>query len=173
MILTGHEIEKQVQRERIVIEPFNKANIQPNSYDFHLGKYIKVYTNKILDPKKKNPVKEIEIPKEGLLLKPDELYLGMIEERMGSKYYVPILRGRSSTGRLGLFVHITADLIDIGSINNWTLMLHSVVPVKVYAGMKIGQVTFWVPKGKIELYKGKYQGSLKPMESQSFKDYQD
>lgn len=173
MILTGHEIRKQVQRGGIVIEPFNKANIQPNSYDFHLSKYIKLYMDEILDPKMENKVKEIVIPEEGLLLKPDQLYLGMVEETIGSEHYVPILRGRSSTGRLGLFVHITADLIDIGSINNWTLMLHSVVPVKVYAGMKIGQVTFWIPKGKIELYNGKYQGSLNPMESQSFKDYQD
>ncbi len=171
MILTGHEIKKQVNKGRIVIDPFDERNIQPNSYDFHLGKYIKVYTNKILDSKKKNLVKEIEIPKEGLLLKPDELYLGMIEEIMGSEYYVPILRGRSSTGRLGLFVHITADLIDIGSINNWTLMLHSVLPVKIYPGMKIGQVTFWVPKGEIKLYEGKYQGSCRPMESKSFTDF--
>lgn len=172
MILTGHEIEKQVGRGRIVIEPFNEADIQPNSYDFHLSKYLKLYTDEILDPKIENKVKEIIIPEEGLLLKPEELYLGMVEETIGSEYYVPILRGRSSTGRLGLFVHITADLIDIGSINNWTLMLHSVVPVKVYPGMKIGQVTFWIPNGEIELYKGKYQGSQKPMESQSFKDFE-
>ncbi|KUK77661.1 MAG: putative deoxycytidine triphosphate deaminase [candidate division WS6 bacterium 34_10] len=173
MILTGHEIKKQVKKGRIVIDPFDESNLQPNSYDFHLSRYLKIYTNKILDPKKENKVKEIEIPEEGFLLKPDELYLGMIEETMGSKHYVPILRGRSSTGRLGLFVHITADLIDIGSINNWTLMLHSVIPVRVYSGMKIGQVTFWLPKGEIELYDGKYQGSSKPMESQSFKDYQE
>jgi dCTP deaminase len=172
MILTGHEIKKQVNKGRIEIDPFDESNIQPNSYDFHLDKYIKVYTNEILDPRKKNSVRELKIPKEGFLLKPNELYLGMIEEKMGSEFYVPILRGRSSTGRLGLFVHITADLIDIGSINNWTLMLHAVVPIRVYPGMKIGQVTFWIPKGEINLYKGKYQGSSRPMESKSFEDFE-
>ena len=90
---------------------------------------------------------------------------------MGSKHCVPIIRGRSSTGRLGLFIHITADIIDIGSINQWTLQMHAVQKIKIYPGMLIGQVTFWVPKGKIILYKGKYQGSRGPMESQIYKDF--
>lgn len=171
MILTGEEIKKEVCAGNIVINPFNEGCIQPNSYDFHLSNKIKIYTESLLDPKIENKTKEIIIPKNGLLLKPDELYLGMIEEVMGSEHYVPIIRGRSSTGRLGLFVHITADLIDIGSINNWTLMLHSVVPLRVYPHMKIGQVTFWQPKGKILLYKGKYQGSTEPMSSQIYKDF--
>ena len=113
----------------------------------------------------------LEIPKTGYTLSPDKIYLGHTIETMGSKRFVPIIRGKSSIGRLGLFIHITADLIDLGSINQWTLMLHAVQKVKVYPGMLIGQVTFWKVDGDIVLYSGKYQGSKGPHESQIFKDF--
>lgn len=171
MILTGTAIYEEVQIKKIIIEPFNLSQINPNSYNFRLGKIVKVYQNNILDAKQPNSIKTIEIPSAGLVLNPNTLYLGHTEEIMGSEYYVPIIRGRSSIGRLGLFVHITADLIDIGSINQWTLQMYAVQPVKIYAGMLIGQVTFWKPKGKITLYKGKYQGSKGPVESYIYKDY--
>ena len=166
MILTGSEIDKCVKRKEIVIDPNDPENLNPNSYNFHLGDYVLVYKSRILDPKKKQETEKIEIPDEGLIIYPDKLYLGFIQERMGSEKYVPIINGRSSTGRLGLFVHITANLIDIGSINNWTLQMHAVQPVKIYKGMSIGQVTFWKTYGKISLYDGKYKGSTGPMESQ-------
>lgn len=92
---------------------------------------------------------------------------------MGSDTFVPIIRARSSIARLGLFIHVTADLIDIGSINQWTLQLHAVQPIRIYAGMLIGQVTFWCVKGDIILYHGKYQGSRGPQESKSFLDFQE
>ncbi len=171
MILTGDEIVKEIKKKRIIIDPFNKQQVNPNSYNFKLGNTIKIYKRKTLDPKKKNETTEIEIPKKGLLLKPNMIYLAHTFETMGSCHYVPILRGRSSIGRLGLFVHITADLIDIGSINQWTLMLHAVQEVIIYPGMLIGQVTFWKVKGNIVLYKGKYQGSKGPMESMIYKDF--
>lgn len=171
MILTGSKIKDEVKKGRIIIDPFNEKNLNPNSYNFRLGKKIKIYENNLLDPRVKQKVKLINIPDEGMILKPSRLYLGHTEEVMGSKYFVPIIRGRSSTGRLGLFVHITADLIDIGSINQWTLQLHAVQEIKIYAGMSIGQVTFWVPKGKINLYDGKYKNSRGPMESQIYKDF--
>ena len=85
---------------------------------------------------------------------------------------MPIIRGKSSTGRIGLFVHITADLIDIGSHGKLTLMLHSVQPVRIYPGMRIGQVTFWSTVGDIELYTGKYQHSKGPQASQTYKDFE-
>lgn len=171
MILTGDEIKKQVLRKRIIINPFCAEQLNPNSYNFRLGRQLKVYKNYLLDPKIKQETKIIDIPDSGIILEPAKLYLGHTEEIMGSKHYVPIIRGRSSTGRLGLFIHITADIIDIGSINQWTLQMHAVQRIKIYPGMLIGQVTFWVPKGKIILYKGKYQGSRGPMESQIYKDF--
>jgi dCTP deaminase len=100
-----------------------------------------------------------------MVLQPGKVYLGHTSEVMGSESFVPIIKGKSSTARLGLFVHMTADLIDIGSINQWTLQLHPVMPVRVYPKMRIGQVTFWVPVGEITLYSGKYKGTRGPIAS--------
>lgn len=172
MILTGNAIDECVKSGDITIVPYDVENLNPNSYNFHLGDYVLVYKNEILDPKQPQPTEQIEIPDDGLVLRPNLLYLGYIKERMGSEKYVPIINGRSSTGRLGLFVHITANLIDIGSINNWTLQMHAVQPVRIYKGMPIGHVTFWKPFGKIRLYDGKYKDSTGPMESQIWKDFQ-
>lgn len=171
MILTGEKIHKEVQDGKIQIEPFNLKNLNPNSYNFTLGNEIVVYKEKVLDSKKKNDTQTIIIPKQGLLLKPDTVYLGHTVEVMGSNSYVPIIRGRSSIGRLGIFINITADLIDIGSVNQWTLQMHVVQPVKVYAGMQIGQVTFWRVEGDVLLYDGKYQGSRGPVASRIYKDF--
>lgn len=171
MILTGSEIEECVNRGDIRIKPFDSKNLNPNSYNFHLGSYVYVYKNSILDPKVPQETIRIDIPDDGLILYPGTLYLGFTQEIMGSEKYVPIISGRSSTGRLGLFIHITANLIDIGSINNWTLQMHATQPVKVYKGMSIGQVTFWKTQGKIHLYDGKYQGSSGPMSSQIWRDF--
>lgn len=171
MILTGSAINECVNNGEIIIEPYNSENLNPNSYNFHLGDYVLVYKNEILDPKVEQKTEKIEIPEDGLILYPNKLYLGYIKEKMGSEKYVPIINGRSSTGRLGLFVHITANLIDIGSINNWTLQMHATQPVKIYRNMPIGQVTFWKTHGEINLYDGKYKGSVGPMASQVWRDF--
>lgn len=171
MILTGQKIQEEVSAGRIVITPFSPENLNPNSYNFTLGEKILTYTEEVLDPKKQNKTKEHTIPESGFVLQPDTLYLAHTHEVMGSEVYVPIIRGRSSIGRLGIFINITADLIDIGSINQWTLQIHVVQPVIVYPGMAIGQVTFWKPKGKINLYNGKYQGSRGPTASKIYQDY--
>lgn len=171
MILTGLEIKKEWEAGRIDIRPFTLDQLNPNSYDFRLGSLIKTYTNYILDPRHQNPAVGLEIPEDGLVLQPGRIYLGHTAEIMGSDYYVPIIRGKSSTARLGLFIHVTADLIDIGAHNQWTLQMNPVQPVRVYPNMKIGQVTFWKVVGEINLYKGKYQGSMGPMESQIHVDF--
>lgn len=170
MILTGHEIKRQVGLEQIIIEPFDAAYINPNSYNFHLGPTIKIYKHRELDASRPNDVIEIKIPKEGLLLQPDTLYLGHIAERIGSNHFVPIIKGLSSIGRLGLFIVITADLVDLGAFGNWTMQLHCVQPVRIYPGMPIGQMTFWRISGQPLLYSGKYQNSTGPMQSLSYKD---
>lgn len=171
MILTGNEIQKQVKKGRIILTPFNKQNITTNSYDLTLGdSYIK-YTCKIIDPARKNKYVLKKIPKTGLLLKKGDFILGHSVEKLGSKHYVPIIHARSSIARMGLFVHVTADLIDIGSIGNVTFQLYATLPIKIYSLMTIGQVSFWVPKGKIKLYKGKYQDSIGPRASEIHKDF--
>lgn len=171
MILSGQKIKEKVENREIIIDPFRLEQINPNSYDFRIGNTLKVYRERILDPMKENPTDTIEIPPEGTVLSPSLLYLGHTEEVMGSEFYVPIIRGRSSIGRLGLFIHITADLIDVGSINQWTLQLHCVQPVRLYPGIRIGQVTFWTIQGSITPYRGKYQGSRGPTPSQIHKEF--
>jgi dCTP deaminase len=90
---------------------------------------------------------------------------------MGSHKFVPIIRGRSSVGRLGIFIDITADLIDLGSINQWTLQLHAVQPVRIYPGILIGQVTFWRTYGRRIQYCGKYSKIPSPVPSLSHLDH--
>lgn len=172
MILTGPRIQQKVASNDITIKPFDPKLVNPNSYDFRLGDKLVIYKDKILDSRKDNPIEEIQLLEEGYTLRPDRLYLGHTQEIIGSEHFVPILRGKSSTGRVGLFVHITADLIDIGSIGQFTLMLYAVQPVKIYPGMRIGQVTFWTTLGDIVLYDGKYQGSKGPASSQVYKDFE-
>lgn len=171
MILTGSEIARQVRLGRIEIDPFHENQINPNSYDFRLGHELLIYQDLELDARQPNKVDTVMIGESGFTLTPDRVYLGSTVERMGSDHYVPIIRGKSSLGRLGLFVNMTADLIDIGSHNNWTLQFHAVQPLVVYAGMRIGQVTFWTPEGEIKLYDGKYQGATGPRSSESFRDF--
>lgn len=173
MILTGPEIIREWKSKKIDIRPFNLNQVNPNSYDFRLGATLKTYTNYVLDPRVPNPTVETIIPEEGLVLMPGRIYLGHTHEIMGSDFYVPIIRGKSSTARLGLFVHVTADLIDIGSHNQWTLQMNPVQPIRLYPHMRIGQVTFWKVKGRIVLYAGKYQGSLGPTESRIHLDFEE
>jgi len=146
MILTGSEIKKEVKKGRIVIDPFNIKDVETNSYDFHIDNVLYTYKDDLLDPTKDNELEELIIPTQGLTLSPKKIYIGRTIETIGSKYFVPIIKGRSSTGRLGIFVNITADLIDLGSIQKPTLTIHVVKPVKIYPNTKIGQVTFWVTK---------------------------
>lgn len=171
MILTGPKIHEEVLNGSIIIDPFDPTQLNPNSYDFRLGSKLKVYKNLELDTKHENETETIELTESGIILYPNKLYLGHTSEKIGSEKYVPIIRGKSSTGRLGLFVHITADLIDIGYIGRFTLMLHAVQPLRVLPNMRIGQVTFWKVFGDIKLYEGKYQGSMEPAASQVFKDF--
>jgi dCTP deaminase len=171
MILSGIKIEEEVKEGRITILPYDKNNINPNSYNYTLGDYVKVYKNNVLDSKKKEETEIIEIPDEGLVLEVNKVYLGFTKEIIGSDHYVPIITGRSSTGRLGLFVQITSDLVDVGFKGNLTLQLHATQPVRIYKGMKIGQITFWKIYGDVDLYKGKYQGSVGPNESQVWRDF--
>lgn len=159
MILTGPEISKQVALGHIIIDPFSPEQINPNSYNFRLNRTLLVYTDFPVDPMEPPHVVELEIPSEGLCLSPQRLYLGSTVERLGSPCYAPTFAARSSVARLGLFINLSASLGDIGFVGNWTLQLHAVQPIIVYPYMEIGQMMFWVPKGVIKQYNGKYQGS--------------
>lgn len=170
MILSGNAIRDAVESGEIVIDPFDPGRLGPNSYDFSLGSQCLRYVDGTLDARRANAVEKIEVGAEGVVLDPGRIHLWNTAEVMGSKEFVPIIRGRSSVGRLGIFIDITADLIDIGSINSWTLQLHAVSPVRVYPGMLIGQVTFWRVEGRIELYRGKYGQLQSPVPSLAHAD---
>jgi dCTP deaminase len=165
MILTGQKIAQEVHRKRINITPFEHDLLNPNSYNFRLGHRIKIYERSCLDMKLDNPCKTLQIDqKKGICLQPNRLYLGHTYEELGSDYYIPLIGGRSSTGRLGLFIHITAPLGDIGYHGYWTLQLKATIPLRIYARQKIGQVIFVVPRGRVQLYRGKYSNKEAPQE---------
>ncbi|WP_326681620.1 dCTP deaminase [Streptomyces sp. NBC_01237] len=170
MILTGPEIIGEHKAGRLHVEPFDTARVQPNSYDVALGPTLLRYTESPLDVRAANATEEILIPPEGVLLQPDRIYLGSTVEVIGSDHYVPILHARSGAARLGLFCHVTADLIDVGSKGQLTFQLHAVEPLRVHAGDVLGQVTFMHVQGRRLLYTGKYQGSVGPQASRSHLD---
>ena len=168
MILTGHKIAAHVAAGDVTLDPFEPDHLNPNSCDLRLGNTLLVYADEVLDPRRPNSVRKLRIPRDGMRLRGGGFYLGSSVERVGSTKFAPIIHAKSGIARLGLFVHLTADLIDIGSIGNITFQLHPVVDIMVYAGMRIGQVSFWKPRGEIWLYNGKYQGSVGPQASKSY-----
>ncbi|WP_030491259.1 dCTP deaminase [Micromonospora chokoriensis] len=170
MILTGTEIGSQWESGAIRISDFDPSRITTNSYDLLLGRRIIRYTGEILDPRVNNEYEMVEIPDDGLTLQSGDFVLGETHEMIGSDHNVPLIHAKSGTARLGLFVHVTADLIDIGSYGRSTLQLFATLPVRIYHLMPIAQVTFWKPVGEITLYSGKYAGSTGPMPSLSYRD---
>ncbi|MGW6913304.1 dCTP deaminase [Kitasatospora sp. NPDC054939] len=170
MILTGPEIIESARDGRISISPFNRDQVNPNSYNVCLGETLVTYTDEVIDAYRPNSTDVTKMDADGFVLRPDELYLGHTVEEVGSDAFVPLLFGRSSVGRLGLFVEITAPIGDIGFHGQWTLMLSPVRPLRVYPGMKIGQIMFFDTLGDIEPYSGKYQGAVGPQESRYWRD---
>jgi len=150
MILTDREIKQAIKDGSIVIDPFNEKCLGSNSYDVHLSKHFAVYEDKeVLDAKKDNPISRFEITDSGFVLKPGVLYLASTIEYTETHIHVPYLEGKSSTGRLGIDIHATAGKGDIGFCNYWTLEISCIRPVKVYPGMPIGQITYFVAKGEV------------------------
>lgn len=150
MILSDKKILEAIENGKIVIEPYDRGCLGTNSYDVHLGKTLAVYTDRILDAKKHNRVEYIQIPEDGYVLQPGTLYLGVTMEYTESHEAVPFLEGKSSIGRLGIDIHATAGKGDVGFCNTWTLEISCVQPVRVYAGMPIGQLIYFMVEGGIE-----------------------
>lgn len=159
MILTGPEIRQQ-QGHGLLIEPFNPEQLNPNSYNLKLADELVVYDRTVLDAKYDNPSAHLTIPEEGIVLQPNRLYLGRTEEYTETHDYVPMLEGRSSIGRLGLMIHVTAGFGDVGFRGYWTLELHAIQPVRIYPGMEICQIYYHTIKGEKTPYNsGKYQNN--------------
>jgi len=171
MILSGLEIAKKaMEGKEIIIRPFYPEKIGPNSYDLRLADKLVVYEDEVLDMKKEARTKEIIIPEEGFVLQPGNLYLGSTLEYTETHGYVPMLEGRSSLGRLGISIHVTAGFGDVGFKGHWTLEIHCLHPVRIYAGERICQVYYHKIEGDYVPYKGKYQANTGVQASMKYKD---
>jgi dCTP deaminase len=188
MILSDSAILTAIEKGDIVISPFERSQLGSNSYDVRLGSTLKVYDINgmdfdkqgqffYIDAKKDNPTYEIEIPEDGFILMPNELYLGSTVEYTETHNLVPFLEGKSSTGRLGISVHATAGKGDAGFCGHWTLEIRVEIPVKIYPNMPIAQLIYFPTMGNVlqdyaSKPNAKYanQGA-KPVGSQMFKNF--
>ena len=176
MILTDVEILKEIEKGTIIIEPYDPSCLGTNSYDVHLGKHLAVYKDEVLDAKKHNEIEHFDIPEEGFVLQPGELYLGVTLEYTETHAHVPFLEGKSSTGRLGIDIHATAGKGDVGFCNTWTLEISVSRPVRVYEGMPIGQLIYFLIEGEVKNYYNKKENAkytsrtIKPVESMMWKN---
>jgi dCTP deaminase len=176
MILTDQEILNHIEKGLIKLEPFRLACLGTNSYDVHLGKTLAVYESEVLDAKAHNKIKTFEIPEEGYVLMPDKFYLGVTEEYTETLAHVPFLEGKSSVGRLGIDIHATAGKGDVGFCNYWTLEISVKQPVRIYAGMPIGQLIYFSIQGEVNnMYNKKANAKYNtktalPVESMMFKN---
>jgi len=176
VILSDKRILEEISKGTILIEPFKANCLGTNSYDVHLGRYLATYKDRVLDAKEHNHITHFEIPADGYVLEPGVLYLGVTEEYTETLAHVPFLEGKSSTGRLGIDIHATAGKGDVGFCNTWTLEISCAQPVRIYAGMPIGQLIYFVVEGEIEtMYNDKKnakysQRTLKPVESMMWKN---
>ncbi len=172
MILSGKEIAKRINSD-IIIEPYQPQRLNPNSYNLSLHNELLIYKDEPLDMKKDNACEQLIIPEEGLLLEPNRLYLGRTQEYTESHNLVPMLEGRSSVGRLGLFVHVTAGFGDVGFKGFWTLEIFCVQPIRIYPGVEICQVYYHTIEGEHSEYQSsKYQNNSGIQPSLLFKDFE-
>lgn len=172
MILSGKEIQRHMGKD-IVIRPFDPKRLNPNSYNLSLHNELLVYENRLLDMKVLNPVKTLTIPESGLVLEPDKLYLGRTNEFTQTDRFVPMLEGRSSVGRLGLFIHVTAGFGDVGFAGYWTLEIFCVQPIRIYPNVEICQIYYHDIHGDYDLYQsGKYQNNTGIQPSLLYRDFE-
>ncbi len=177
MILSDKKILTEIKKHNIVIKPFDRKYLGSNSYDVHLGEWLAMYKDEILDAKRHNKVHLFKIPKEGLILVPSKLYLGVTMEYTETHKHIPFLEGKSSIGRLGIDIHATAGKGDVGFCNTWTLEISVRQPVRIYAGMPIGQLIYFEISGEVEVpYNRKKSAKYnkrtnRPVESMMWKNF--
>jgi len=173
MILTGNEISAQLN-ENIFIDPFDKDQLNPNSYNLRLHNELLVYEEIVLDMRRPNRFRRYSIPQEGFVLHPNKLYLGRTAEFTETHNLVPMIEGRSSIARLGLFVHVTAGFGDVGFCGYWTLEMFAVQPVRIYPGIPICQMFYHTIQGNVSEYQSdKYQNNHDIQPSLLFKEWEE
>ena len=176
MILSDKRILEEIEKKTIIINPYNREKLGSNSYDVHLGANLAIYKSEVLDAKKHNEIEHFTIPEEGFVLHPNQLYLGVTLEYTETHAHVPFLEGKSSTGRLGIDIHATAGKGDIGFCGHWTLEISCKIPVRIYAGMPIGQLIYFPLEGEVEVAYDKKKNAKysnqpnRPVESMMWKN---
>tara|TARA_B100000029_G_scaffold351399_1_gene343882 strand:+ start:968 stop:1549 length:582 start_codon:yes stop_codon:yes gene_type:complete len=186
MVLSDRSIREAISNGSIVIEPYSDKDVQPASVDFHLANKILVFRNSTLpyiDLRKEVPnlTEEVIIQDDDpFMLHPGEFVLGSTLEKLTlANDLVARIEGKSSLGRLGLMIHSTAGFIDPGWSGNLTLELANVsrLPITLYFGMRIGQISFQHmttevdrPYGSKEL-SSRYQGQQSPTASRAHLDF--
>ncbi|MCA9353739.1 dCTP deaminase [Candidatus Nomurabacteria bacterium] len=177
MILTDKKIKEEIESGSIIIEPFIPENLGTNSYDVRLSEYLAIYKSAILDAKEKNEIEHLTIPDDGFIIHPGTLYLGTTIEYTETHAHVPFLEGKSSVGRLGIDIHATAGKGDVGFEGFWTLEISCTQPVKIYAGMPIGQLIYFEISGEVENSYNKKKSAKyinedpRPMGSMMYKNF--
>ena len=186
MILSDRDIRSALEAGRIVIEPFSPDAVQPSSVDLHLDRRFRVFRNSrypFIDVRQEQPdlTELVEIDAEQpFILHPGEFVLGSTLERVVlPDDLVARLEGKSSLGRLGLLIHSTAGYVDPGWDGNLTLELSNVanLPITLYYGMKIGQISFQRMSSPVEVAYGdarigsKYRGQRDPTASLYHRDF--
>ncbi len=192
MILSDRTLREQLDAGRIVIEPFDPALIQPSSIDVRISNLFRVFRNHtagVIDVKRdqRGLTELVEIPADehgvgetAFMLHPGEFVLGSTLERVGvPDDLVGRVEGKSSLGRLGLLIHSTAGFIDAGFDGHITLELANVasLPITLYPGMKIGQVSFMQMTTPADHPYGagaqgsKYHGQRGPTPSRYFENF--
>ena len=159
MILTRAAILENVLAGRITIDPFDPQSLNPNSYNYRLGATL----IRLAGPSTSDADEHVVMPASGYRLEPRRVYLGTTLEQIGSETFAMNLLGRSSVGRLGLFLNISADLGHQGACSHWTLELTVVQPLIIYPSMSIGQVAFWRCFGPSLPYEGRYHRDNEPV----------
>ncbi|MHB1533690.1 MAG: dCTP deaminase [Acidimicrobiales bacterium] len=186
MILSDRTIREELDAGRIVIEPLDPADIQPSSVDLRLDRFFRVFRNhtmQVIDVKQDQEelTELVEItPDDAFILHPGEFVLGSTAERVSLPIdLVARLEGKSSLGRLGLLIHSTAGFVDAGWDGHLTLELSNVanLPITLYPGMKIGQISFLRMTTPADVAYGstqvgsKYQGQRGPTPSRYFENF--
>lgn len=173
MAMTRDRILQALVDGELDINPFNREQLSAASYDVRLASELLIYTEPVLDPKRKNPTRRVAIPEDGYTLVPGEFYLASTLEWFHLKGVEAVLDGKSTYGRLAVRVHCTAGYLDPGFRGYVTCEIDVVKPVIVYPGQFIGQVRFTKPDGVITAYSGKYLDQVGPVESRSYLDFAD
>jgi dCTP deaminase len=179
VILSDTDILLAIEQGDIVIEPYRRDYLGTNSYDVHLGEWLATYDNEVLDARAHNAITCFRIPEEGIVLEPSKFYLGVTLEYTESHSHVPFLEGKSSIGRLGIDIHATAGKGDVGFCNHWTLEISVKQPIRVYAGMPVGQLIYFTTSSPVTVpyntkASAKYNARTDhPVESMMWKNFED